>query len=142
MSAMAGSAADRQAGVIDFADVLRIDLFDHADHGARRGLLRLGIVGEVQRRASVRHLAGGIGGVACAALGAQFGLPLVHDLVHLFAGERFGQNLEIGRRRSRRMRMAAGRLLGVGCGEEQDAQGGSCGAQRGSDLQSGELLAD
>jgi hypothetical protein len=37
--------------------------------------------------------------MASAALGAEVGLPLVHQFVNLISGHRLRQNLQIGRRR-------------------------------------------
>ena len=97
MAAMAGAAGYGHARVVDLADVVRIDVLNHLEHQAGGILLRLGVIGEVQAWLSVGSDVLGIGGVAGAALGAERGFPLMHEVVNFFAGHRLGENLEVCR---------------------------------------------
>ena len=85
--------------VVDFADVLRVDLLDHSHHQAGGGFLRFRVISEVEARATVGSDVLRVGRMASAALGAEAGFPLVHQLVNLISGHRLRQNLQIGRRR-------------------------------------------
>ena len=104
VSAMAGAAGDGRAGVVDLRYILRVDHLHHAHHLARRGLLGFRVVGEVEPRLSIGGQVFGVGSVARAALGAQFGLPFFHDVVYLLAGQVLGQHLQVGGRRMRSVR--------------------------------------
>jgi len=117
MAAMTCAACYRQARVVDFADVLRVDLLDHSHHQACGSFLRLRVVGEVEARLAIRANVFWVDRMASAALGAKRGLPFVHELVHFVAGHGFRQNLEVGRRRCRTVTMLVfmGRW-GVCCG--------------------------
>src|SRR5664279_136662 len=52
--AMAGSATDRFARVVDLADIVRIDAFHHRVHQPGRGLFLFGVIGKIQARLAVR----------------------------------------------------------------------------------------
>lgn len=90
VAAMAGTATDRLTSVLQLTDVLRIDLLHHGDHQARRGLVRLGVEGEIEPGTAVGAGACGVGSVTCATFGAQSRSPLVHDFMDLLASEIFG----------------------------------------------------
>lgn len=119
MPAMAGSTGDLLGclGVVVLALHLRgvvlVDLHGHFEHEARGLFFGLGVVGKIQRRTSIGHLAGGIHCVAGVALHTELAFPLMHDVVYLVAGEGLGQHLKVLRRGSRRMRVcgAGGRLF-------------------------------
>lgn len=98
VASMTSGATDWRASVLKLADVIRVDTVDHLDHQAGGGFFGLRVIGEVEHGASVGTLFDRVGGVAGGALSAQSGFPLVHDLVHLLAGECLGQNLEVGGR--------------------------------------------
>ena len=85
--------------VVDFADVLRVDLLDHSHHQASSGFLRFRVVSEVETGLAIRADVLRICRMASAAFGTKRGLPLVHQLVNLISGHRLRQNLQIGRRR-------------------------------------------
>jgi hypothetical protein len=112
VAAMTSAARDWRwwlAMVIDLADVLRVDFLNHSHHQAGGGFLRLGVVGEVEARAPVGANVLWVGGMAGAALGAERGLPLVHQFVDLIASHGFGQDLQVGRRRRGTVSMFVGR---------------------------------
>jgi len=98
MAAMAGAAGDRRAGVVDLADVVPVDILGHGEHQAGGCLLRLRVVGVFQARAAIGAEVVRVRRMAGAAMCAQRGLPLLHDLVNLFAAQGFGQNFEVGGR--------------------------------------------
>jgi hypothetical protein len=76
--------------VVDLADILRVDLLNHPDHQAGSGFLRLRVISEVEARATVGSNVLRVGRMATAALGAEVGLPLVHQLMNFVAGHGFG----------------------------------------------------
>ena len=103
MAAVAGPARHHGFGVIgftrlfDLADVILVDVHHHPVHQPRRVLLRLGVIGEVQRPPAVRHFFVRIRGMAGCAFRSQFGFPLVHQLVHLLPRHVLGKHFQIGR---------------------------------------------
>ena len=88
---------------------------DHPVHQPRRVLLWLRVVGIIQPRLSVRPDVLGIGSVTGAALGAQRGLPLMHQFVNLLSRHGLRKHLQVSRRRFVVMMMLLGRRL-LGCG--------------------------
>ena len=83
---MAGSAAHLDARVLDFADVVAVDVLHHFDHQARRLLLGLDIKSKVEVRVTVRSRGRiWIRRMARTAVRTQRTGPLPHDLVDLFA---------------------------------------------------------
>ena len=91
--------------VVDLADVLCVDLLNHPDHQAGSGFLRLRVISEVEARTPVGAEVLWIGGMAGAALGAERGLPLMHQFVNLIPSHRLRQDLQVGRRRRRTVSM-------------------------------------
>lgn len=97
MTAMARPATHRHARILHLAHVVRVDVLDHFVHQPCRVLLRLRVIGEIQPRFPVGANVFGIGGMAGAALSAQRGFPLVHEVVNLLAGHGLREDLEVGR---------------------------------------------
>jgi hypothetical protein len=98
MPLMASPAGYRFAGRVDFANVVHVDHLGHFEHQPRSRLFRPRVISIIQPRPSVRPNVFWVSRVAMAALGPQVGLPLFHDLVHLFPGQGLGQHLQVSRR--------------------------------------------
>ncbi len=100
MPAMAGSAAHLDARVLDFPDVVAVDVLHHFDHQARRLLLGLDIKSKVGVRVTVRRGSRiWIRRMARSAVCTQRTGPLLHDLVDLVARQVLWQYLQVGRSR-------------------------------------------
>jgi hypothetical protein len=142
MSAMARSARYPHAGVLNLLHVIPVDVVYHPVHQPRRSLLRLGVVGKIQPWFSVGPDVLGIGSVTGTALGAQRGLPLVHQLVNLLSRHGLRKDFQIGRRGFLVMMMLFGRRL-LGCGglgkSGNGKQCGNQGRQRGRERRGREL---
>lgn len=146
MPAMASPASHRIPRVLNLRDVLRIDHLGHLVHLPRRRLLRLRVVCIIQSRPPIRPNILRICRMAGRTVCAQLVLPLVHNLVHLFARQVLRQNLQVRRCRSRPVRwsLSCGRLLSRihlrGRGSKNRRCGhhhGGCGKQIRSQFQGG-----
>jgi len=126
LAAVAGAAGDGQAGVLDHADVVVVDVLNHFEHEARGALFRLGVIGKVEAWMAVKGGSLGIDGVAMAAFGAERLCPVMHDVVDLLAGEGLGQHLEIfGRRHGGKVVLGSGGgwIGGLGHGSDREGRG-------------------
>jgi len=116
MAAMTGAAGYGRLGVGHLGHVVDIDVLGHFVHQASGRLFFLGVIGKVEPRTSVRADVLRVGRVAGAAMRAEGTFPLLHDLVHLLAGQILGQHFEIGG-------------CGIGARRARSARAGCCGEE-------------
>jgi hypothetical protein len=96
MAAMAGAAGDRRAGVVDFGNIVAVDVLHHLEHLARGLLVFLRVIGEVETWLAVGADVLGVGGMTGFAAGTQLAFPFFHDFVNLLPGQVAWQDFQVG----------------------------------------------